>query len=106
MNFIVAWIWNLIGPKVAIGLAIVVAGLLAYGTGYMRARASCQEASLRSELAAARADLEHAREAAEKASTLSKQLTQAERRNDELARKLTGSCILSPADSDRLRSIR
>lgn len=106
MNFVVMWIWNLIGPKVALVLAVLGVGLLAYGSGYLRARANCQEAGLRSELATARADLEHSREAAKRSLALADKLTQAEQRNDELARKITGACVLQQRDIDGLLRIR
>lgn len=94
------------GHWIGLAAALLGVGLLAHASGYSSARADCQDASLRSELAVARADLEHSREAAKRSLALADKLTQAEQRNDELARKITGACVLQQRDIDGLLRIR
>lgn len=102
-----AWFrFPIIGKYIGLALACVGAALIANAKGFADARAQCQDAALRAELAQAKRDLAITAEAADKASELSGKLTEAERRNDDLARKLTGSCLLSPSDSDGLRRIK
>jgi hypothetical protein len=95
-----------LGHYFGLALACVGVALIANAKGFSDARALCNDAALRSELANARRDLSIMAEAADKASELSSKLNEAEHRNAELARKITGDCKLSPADADRLRAIR
>ena len=95
-----------LGHYFGLALACVGVALIANAKGFSDARALCNDAALRAELANARRDLSIMAEAADKASQLANQLTEAERKNADLARKLTGNCRLSPADVDGLRNIR
>ncbi len=95
-----------LGHYFGLALCCVGVALIANAKGFSDARAQCNDAALRSELANARRDLSIMQEAADKASELSGKLTEAERRNEDLARKLVGNCPLSPTDAERLRAIR
>ena len=91
-----------------LGLALACVGCLILGNakGFSDCLESSKVNALRAELANAKRDLAITAEAADKASELAGKLTETERKNADLARKLTGSCVLSPADANRLRDIR
>jgi hypothetical protein len=95
------------------GAAIVSFALAAtwsvFNAGQRAERAKCDAGALRAELAAAHADLDAARRAAETAAVLSQKLTDVERKNRELAdeaARLAKSCPLGPDDRRRLLDIR
>ncbi len=72
-------------------------------------RAEQAVAQIRLELATAKADLDATKAAAERAGVLSARLMEIERKNQELANeaaRLAKSCLLSPADADRLRRLK
>lgn len=94
------------GHYVGLALACVGVALVANAKGFSDAREMCNEAAVRAELAQAKRDLTIMSDAADRASELAKKLTDAERKNDEIARKLTGSCVLDERDADGLRRIR
>jgi hypothetical protein len=95
-----------LGHYFGLALACVGVALIANAKGFSDARALCNDAALRSELANARRDLSIMAQAADKASELSSKLNEAEQRNAELARQITGSCVLNENEADRLRKIR
>jgi hypothetical protein len=95
-----------LGHYFGLGLACVGVALMANAKGFSDARDLCNEAAVKAELAQVRADLAHLQAAAARADELSDKLNETERRNEELARKLTGSCLLDDAQSRRLRDIR
>lgn len=95
-----------IGHYFGLALACVGVALIANAKGFSDARALCNDAALRAELANARRDLSIMADAADKASQLASQLTDAEHRNVELARKITGNCLLGDDAARMLRNIR
>jgi hypothetical protein len=96
----------LVGKYLGLALACVGVALIANARGFSDARALCNDAALRAELANARRDLAITLEAADKASQLASQLTDAERKNDELARKITSDCLLGDDNARRLQRIQ
>lgn len=96
----------ILGHYFGLALACVGVALMANAKGYSDARDACNEAAVRAELAQVRADLANLQNAAQRENILSDKLTAAEKRNEDLARKLTGSCLLDDAQSRRLRDIR
>jgi hypothetical protein len=95
-----------LGHYFGLALACVGVALIANAKGFSDARDACKEAAVRAELAQARRDIAIMAEAADKASELSSRLNETEQRNADLARKLTGSCLLNDDDARRLRDIR
>ena len=89
------------------GLALACVGCLILGNarGFSDCLDSSKVAAIRAELSAARDDLKNMQDAAAVANDLSNKLTESERKNADLARKLTGSCVLSPLDAERLRRL-
>ena len=95
-----------LGHYLGLALACVGVALVANAKGFSDARSLCNDAALRAELANARRDLSIMAEAADKASELAGKLTETERKNADLARKLTGSCLLGDDNARRLRNIQ
>jgi hypothetical protein len=100
------------GHWIGLGAAVLGVGLLAHASGYSSARADCQDASLRTELAQVRADLEKEKNARAADRKLGELLNQAEARNMELAHELAtrpepDACRnATDGDAQRLRDIR
>jgi hypothetical protein len=90
------------------GLVLACVGSLILGNarGFSDCLDSSKVNAIRAELANAKRDLAITAEAADKASQLSNQLTEAERKNADLARKLTGGCLLGDDNARRLRNIQ
>jgi hypothetical protein len=90
------------------GLVLACVGSLILGNakGFSDCLDSSKVNALRAELANAKRDLAITAEAAANAADISRKLTEAERKNDDLARKVTGSCLLTPRDVDGLRRIQ
>jgi hypothetical protein len=100
-----------IGQYMGLALCALGVGLLAYAGGYADARAACNDASLRTELAQARADLQAASNAEAQARELGARLNATEARNHELAHELANrptsdACRAGDDDVGRLRNIR
>lgn len=100
-----------IGQYLGLSLCALGVGLISYGQGYANARAACHDASLRTELAQARADLKAAQSAAAQAREMGDRLNATEARNHELAHELanrptTDACRAGDDDIERLRNIR
>lgn len=100
-----------VGKYAGLGLVVAGAWVLAEARGYSRAQDACHEAAVRAELAAVRADLANANRAAARAVALAQQLTDTERKNQELAYEIARQpappvCIFDRRAADRLRSIR
>lgn len=96
----------ILGHYFGLALACVGVALMANAKGYSDAREACNEAAVRAELQQVRRDLAIALGAADKANVLSEKLNEAERKNDELARKITGACLLDERDAAGLRNLR
>ncbi len=95
-----------LGKYIGLALACVGVALIANAKGFADARALCQEAALRAELAQAKRDLQISQDAAKEAETLGNKLIESEQKNADLARKLTGSCLLDAESARRLRELR
>ena len=95
-----------LGHYFGLALACVGVALIANAKGFSDARGLCNDAALRAELANARRDLAIMADAADKASELAGKLNEQERKNADLARKLTGSCLLGDDAARMLRDIR
>ena len=95
-----------LGHYLGLALACVGVALIANAKGFSDARSLCNDAAIRAELANALRDLSITQEAANKASELAGKLTETERHNADLARKLTGSCLLDESSARKLRDLR
>lgn len=99
------------GHYAGLALAVVGVALIARASGYASARSDCHDATLRAELAQAKADLKNAQAAAAQAEELGARLSASEARNMELAHEIANSpvpdqCRAGADDVDRLRAIR
>jgi hypothetical protein len=100
-----------LGKYAGLALACVGVAMIANARGFADARALCNEAAVRAELAQVRADLAHAQAAAKQAREIGDRLAAAEARNMELVndiqnRPTPDGCRLSPDDLRRLLGIR
>lgn len=111
---IIGWFAKPAGRAALIALGVLLAAGYIHHLGYASASAQCEERALRSQLAAAKADLKLAQDAEADARTQSQHLEAAVAANAEkvrgleaaLARRPDGRCVLTPDDARRLRNIR
>ena len=103
----VAWVRDpFFGHYFGLVLACVGSLILGNAKGFSDCLDSSKVAAIRAELSAARDDLKNMQDAANVAAELSGKLTKAEQMNADLARKLTGSCLLGDDNARRLRDIK
>lgn len=100
-----------LGKYIGLALACVGVALIANAKGFNDARALCQEAAVRAELAQAKRDLAIAQEVANQARELGDRLAAQEARNMEVvnelqSRPVTDACRLSSDDVKRLLGVR
>lgn len=90
------------------GLALACVGCLILGNakGFSDCLESSKVNAIRNELMIAKRDLAISQDAAKEASVLSDKLIQSEQKNADLARKITGSCLLDDASARKLRDLR
>jgi hypothetical protein len=109
-----AYVWfrvPVFGHYGGLALAVIGVAMIARASGYASARADCKDATLRTELAQARADLRNAQNAALQAREIGDRLSQSEAKNMELAHELAqrpviDDCRADDGDVERLRAIR
>jgi hypothetical protein len=90
------------------GLVLACVGCLILGNarGFSDCLDSSKVNAIRAELANAKRDLAISQHSAELANSLHSKLSEAERRNAELASKITGDCLLGDDNARRLQRIQ